>query len=707
MLPRLTNKGAILKESERRGVNHSLGTDDGGCVEDADEFNEVLGTDDGSCVTDDLAFRQALDASQGVTSTKTINSDHVIISSDFGYRINSESGDNAITLPSVDPSWRGVAAFELFVTSGSVSFDGETLSSLDGVVSSLEPGDGRLLIVGTVSGWEALPAGFSDFGIIAATGTSSEVKDALNLTSDFEHLIVVDADNTGNTDASPEINSAITSANGRRVVIPPGTYLLESPAIINTDDIELVGVGATLVAADGMDDACIAIYGANRVTVRGLRIDGNASNQTFTSGSTLPCGIVATDVGDLTIEYNILDDFAEHGIQVTSYGDYASDSVLNGNEGPVSNIVIQKNKITGFVYGGVLLQGGAVSGTGDAQHGFIRDNWISNGSVGSPAGGGSDVLNVGDGFHHAEVSGNYLFGLGAGVIAIEAHDRPGVRDTEDVRIYNNHIRGFMGTPPITVQHDNDALKDVVIRGNTMIQSHTKGSAPGYAIIDLTADGMDLENWTITDNTIDVGDSASGVAINGTSATSAGSRNLTIRGNIVQNCGWMYLQTSGPATELHIGPNRVTGRRGVVASDLGEVQVSGLRHFGDGAGDGIKLTDCGFVDISECSLDDSRDGIYLINCEAPRVANNRISDHVSDGVLVEESDDTDLFGAILTNNVIRSTASPSSGIKLVEANSGRVDYYLLKDNTISLDTGTEVDTGGVTGSNGVEEDNLTY
>ena len=130
---------------------------------------------------------------------------------------------------------------------------------------------------------------------------------------------VVDQGGTKGTHATIQaaINAAEANGGGDVYILNNGTnFSISSSLVIDDDRVSLIGVGfPTLFAANGLDDSILKIGDGGTIyydiMVRGIRFDGNRSQQTGTAH-----GIYCHQINKTKILNCVFDDMLDNGIEL-------------------------------------------------------------------------------------------------------------------------------------------------------------------------------------------------------------------------------------------------------------------------------------------------------------------------------------------------------------------------------------------------------
>ena len=199
--------------------------------------------------------------------------------------------------------------------------------------------------------------------------TTAYVKNQNYVTGDALGFITVVPNGTDDT---ANINAAISTAAGTKEVVLSNTgtnYIISSP-ILPTANTKLIGVGqptiflkagsncAVIQSANFQTDIVTPVYPSDdNITIRGLVIDGNRTNQTASSNPDYQNGIAI--YGQLPrIEENIVQNAYAHGMRI------AGESGIDAIREPI----VRDNKIYSSGRNGIWYQG--------PSDGYFADNIV-------------------------------------------------------------------------------------------------------------------------------------------------------------------------------------------------------------------------------------------------------------------------------------------------------------------------------------------
>lgn len=351
----------------------------------------------------------------------------------------------------------------------------------------------------------------SEAVLVAASDSSQADKDAADYIANG---------NTGSADDGDqvEINSALTAAAGKKVVLLTGTYTIDNiVSIPNNTTLAGVGQGSLITLPNGFNSNISMIYNLDSstgsgVVIQDLRIDGNATNQASGNmvGITLEglgggSGVSARQGAKLvnTVMTNMTGDgvVVRDSYKVTVTGNTMRDNA--GNGGALLNTsqsIFADNVAVGNSYAGVRLinsTDNTVSGNvtrgnaGDGIHltGSSNDNTVS---------GNTTQGNAADGIHlvgssNSTLSGNNASNNSFAGIAVESSSNNNLVSAN--KAYNNGG---------STQNNGIFLWDAdsnQITGNSVTDSSATSNNFAIHIYDSTVDATYLSDNTLGTGTI--------------------------------------------------------------------------------------------------------------------------------------------------------------------------------------------------------------
>lgn len=191
----------------------------------------------------------------------------------------------------------------------------------------------------------------SDVGLPNVDNTSDSNKPVSTLQrqalQQAEHAVGAGIDPTGVTDSSTalqaKLDAAATSAFGKAVYLPPGTYLADGLVMNSTHDgVKLYGWGADLKMPSGGSGAILTINGAAFNTrVEGLTFSGNQGSNTAASLSA-PNGtqtglLIQDDVEMCVVSKCLFRNFGSVGLQLSEIGYATGGARWDGASNKIEN----------------------------------------------------------------------------------------------------------------------------------------------------------------------------------------------------------------------------------------------------------------------------------------------------------------------------------------------------------------------------------
>lgn len=231
--------------------------------------------------------------------------------------------------------------------------------------------------------------------IVAASDSSQAEKDSADYTAD-----------------QAEINSAITTADGGRVYLLPGTYTLTA-AIELYDDTTLEGAGTGTILTVGNSATGFNIIenedqagGNSNLTVRNLKIDGNdsggASSVPAIEFDTVGSGTGASAVAGFTVSDVVIEDVSSVGIYI--------DTSFNSSVSGVTLRYIQSDGIGSLGSARIRVVNNQISGTASdgVEFNNTDDSIIQSNQINTTAGPGDDGIYLNNGSTNNTIDGNVI-----------------------------------------------------------------------------------------------------------------------------------------------------------------------------------------------------------------------------------------------------------------------------------------------------------
>ncbi|HRJ06710.1 MAG TPA: right-handed parallel beta-helix repeat-containing protein [Candidatus Saccharibacteria bacterium] len=568
--------------------------------------------------------------------------------------------------------------------------------------------------------------------IIVASSTSSQTdRDAADYVTDGNTGAANDGDQI-------EINTALTAASGRKVVLLAGTYTVDASVQI-PNNTTLTGVGnGTLIqlATINATDDIVETTGTGKTgqILRDLRIDGG----TNASGTQRGISILNTD--NMRINGVTVSNMRNDGLYTnTSTNLTITDSTFKDNDdrgiyldSSTENVMFENNIVTGSVNAGLLTY--SVYGVTINDNVFdnnptdavvlnvsssviVSNNSITDNSWGIAVVDSNDIIvsansllnnTAGDAIHltnsnRVSLTDNRLHNNGAGT----AGSGIKISNSDDAYVTGNSITDTAGTGyaiDIDVStSDRTYLSNNVYSGtgassindsgtNTRYGGQTNGSG-NYLI--QPAGTIELMKNTNVTGTLDVSssvDAVSGYSFNGTSGstvTCSGGQvmqNQVVQGGIIT--GGSCTTAGGTPTLQDVYDNDASGTADITTT-------SSAKTFLFKAGSGFDaaalfdIQDAG--GLSMFTVDSSNDRVY-------------IGDSTADGVGVElvldtkntAGDPTGVDGAMYYNSDTKNFRCRHNGIwQDCDFASLRAEWVLQEDfSTGTVTAGTGADLGNI-------------
>lgn len=342
----------------------------------------------------------------------------------------------------------------------------------------------------------------SEAVLVAASDSSAADKAAADYVADGNTGTAADGDQV-------EINSALTAASGKKVVLLAGTYTVDA-AISVPNNTTLAGVGAgTLITIPNSLTGVMSIIQntdtstGTGIVVRDLRLDGNRAN--ISSGS--KNGVMFTNVGDTTsprsggmIQNLWVNNFNNAAVSLISSDNSVVSGVIayNSDYGvdveSSYNVSVTGSSTNGGLHGIYVYGGGDNAITGNATNGATNEGIMVNAAPRTTVSGNSASNNTDTGIYvysasNAAVSGNTVSGNGAKGLRMEWSDgnsinanrfvdNGGATTNESIYIYetdNSQISGNKVTDSSATTNSYSINIDGSGSANTYLSDNTLGT----------------------------------------------------------------------------------------------------------------------------------------------------------------------------------------------------------------------------------------
>lgn len=442
------------------------------------------------------------------------------------------------------------------------------------------------------------PAAFANWGL-AVSQSVDDVTNRVTEVTGYE-LNAKDFGAVGDdtTDDTAALASAFAAgaAQGRTVVIPPGTYRVDQPAISNCT-VRGMGRASVLKRKEGAtQNRCLRVTG-DYVTIRDLTLDGNGSSSGASNDGVLHMG--ATGISHLTVENCWVRNTRTHALRITDTAGHIR----------VVNNLIEYGSVNGGY--GIIMN----SQTGGAPT-FIDDVAVMGNTLVRSGGGGYGMM-------------------------IRGSDDHVTRKMENVRIIGNRV-DHMNNPTsglaIETWSDHAVIANNTITGGGFGISYSgaRGAIVGNVIRDIdgpgieAAAGFDSSHVTCVANVVE--DCLTGIA-------AWGSANwVTISDNMINRCE--------PGIHCYADDSTVSGNVITVFATGGEV-------YGIWFQNGKRVTCTG----NRVMLDPSTSGTLIRGIqftESDEIACGlNLVSGFTDGIIIAQSVNA-INGTIVGNNLIGCT-----------------------------------------------------
>ena len=191
----------------------------------------------------------------------------------------------------------------------------------------------------------------------------------------------------GINNTSTEMQNAFNNANGRKVIIPKGVYIVDN---INVpDNVNIISEkGAVLKALNGTSNSVLIL--GNNCTIQGLEIDGNKSNKTGGNGI-----FVSQKTGVKIINCTVRNTY-EKGIKLNN----STDFIVDGNTVVDAGVGENNAQAIECVF---------------SNRGRISNNFVNNCRHGIQFWGGDSALTSTTGLFDLTITGNIVKNVRGGI----------------------------------------------------------------------------------------------------------------------------------------------------------------------------------------------------------------------------------------------------------------------------------------------------
>ena len=471
-------------------------------------------------------------------------------------------------------------------------------------------------------------------GLVAITGDRGRPVD--------DSSLVVDGDADGD-DEYASIQAAINAVeSGGTVRVKPGTYdeavvVNKSVTLVGDADTSSLGPGtdAPVLDGDGRNETAVSIaQGTHDVTVRGFEIREYAGEGA--------AGIIAT--GGNTSNVEITDNYI-HNVTQNGISAYRSDKAVR----PHSNYLIERNRIEQTRFGLVV---------GQADSAVVRNNHIT----------GAEAL-------PETTESSY--------IGIQVAAATGVRETSDIVVADNTIRGYYsgtGSSGIAVwgvgtNESNSTVASVDVFSNDIdAEIQERG-------INIVAWSQSSNSWgrvtdvDVVDNDVTTRNANDTIALGGTPGKQGVHEDVTILanrldgGNGTTKAGFqIYLPGAQRATGITIAENTIRDTASVGAAVRAE-------------DDGVARS----LSFENNSLSTGDSGIRLAAVDDSKIANvaidgNGFTGYDESALITDSSSSATIDGIQLRQNTITNNAGGVDVRSAATADALEIHNNIIDDNT---------------------------
>lgn len=402
------------------------------------------------------------------------------------------------------------------------------------------------------SGTTKWQADRTDAVLVAASNSSQSDKDAADYVADGNTGAALDGDQV-------QINSALTAATGKKVVLLAGTYTVDATISVPNNTI-LTGVGnGTLITIPNSFNAAIDTITntdtstGTGVTIRDLKIDGNKANQTsgVMRGISLT-GMGAGSGGSARLGGSIIgvtldNQYGNPGVLLTnSHNSVVTDTkvrfgastgiyLVSSNNNRITNNLSQGNAGTGIVLDASSnntvsgnVSDGSTGGNGISVLASSTKNTVSGNTITGNSNNGISVAgndntftgnniynNTGTGIFFSSVTGGSIV---SNVITASGSRGINLTSSSNVVVSSNNVSGSVSS-------------GIYLSGSTTVTVNANrvhdnmGAANNNGIYLTTTDGASIYDNMITDTACGAGNTCSAININ-----DAASDNTYLSGN---------------------------------------------------------------------------------------------------------------------------------------------------------------------------------
>jgi hypothetical protein len=530
--------------------------------------------------------------------------------------------------------------FEFVAAEGQTTFDVSPLEpttpSIEMEVNGFALRPSSLSVVGSVVTFPALVAGDEvvfriftrDIGAAHTAGdinwtpvstgsVTVTVAAALERTLSLSEF---NADPTGTIDSSTQFLAAAAAAVGRKLYIPKGTYILNTPQLTAAyHDIEFIGEGEDTIfkIANAVNVPVLRIEGGYNLKFKNLVIDGNGANQTLTTARSLRIGTGASDIEfeNVVFKDSYYDNvFMDGTLGICSGIKFHKCKFINSidaNSANVrytdcENVSFTNCLFTEWAYdaismswfqvndGGLLVQNCEflntksilfaieTVGSGAAKEFRLRNAVINNNIFdgGNNVTGGSGISGVSD---SVTITGNVWRNSGG------ASHRTGVESTGKDWTINNNV---FDNGAVVVASTTGAVTENLTISDNIIKNR---AVSGYGVAIGGVAATEILDVTVTGNVIDLtGNTSSGGGIYlGTYGSPAVCKRITVANNVITKTDaasgiGIRIRALGASETLRVFNNTIAGTFQGIRTDDTATDVEVYRNHLGGVATALSL-----------------------------------------------------------------------------------------------------------------------
>jgi parallel beta-helix repeat protein len=370
----------------------------------------------------------------------------------------------------------------------------------------------------------------------------------------------------GVTDDTSAINAAMASASSIVVYFPTGTYLHTGLSVANADSITVFGDGATLFLANGSNATCLYFNTCDYVTVQGLTVDGNQTNQVISGSRLNGAGVYVLGATHANICGNIIKNISTGA------------SILLGSSDPFAasttseSCVVENNVIKNSGYVGAAF-------TCDAIYSQIDNSIISGNRIFS----GTDYGVALEYSKRSHVTNNAIYDVevGCGGVGVDSciYSDNTLTDCLFGGILFNTAGQAITSPWISYR---------TVVSNNVIKNTGGSSLPGDNHGILVSYQNVQTDFVVNNNLVDGADYCISIDTNGVVLDGNTAKNASLRGILID--GDAYVDVFDNRVDTNASPNLSTVKYGSVR-DTSSYNLQARTFRGNSGGAGVTYRPC--------------------------------------------------------------------------------------------------------------------